>query len=303
MAITIQYERPVSHAAHWARRMALFSCVLFAAAVLSHRFGPLTTPHFLALAGFAAAVAGVAVLLAAVGLARLWHVGARGGKAALAALLLCLLPLGFTGAAVYAYFNKPALYDVTTDTIAAPPWLAEPAAAQDWLPRIGPVGARDRAVQLEAYPGLSGRRYDGALDRVYQGVRKVAAAYGITITAENGLDNILSDLEDLVVDPAKVVRSQEALGEVPIPEARPLETPLIPGIGGSGDVLLQGEWRSPVFGFRFDVVIRLREEAETTLVDMRAASRYGPHDLGFGAELVEGYLKALDAELLGIAGD
>ena len=67
--------------------------------------------------------------------------------------------------------------------------------------------------------------------------------------------------------------------------------------------MLQGEWRSPIFGFRFDVVIRLREEAETTLVDMRAASRYGSHDLGIGAELVEGYLKALDAELLGIAGD
>lgn len=303
MAITIQYERPVSHAAHWARRMALFSCLLFIAAVLSHRFGPLTTPHFLVLAGISAVMAGLAVLLAAVGLARLWHIGARGGKAALTALLFSLLPLGVAGASAYAYFYKPALYDVTTDTLAAPPWLSEPSAEQDWLPRVGLVTARDRTVQLEAYPGLSGRRYDGALDRVYQGVRKVATAYGITITAENGLDNILADLEDLVVDPNKASASQEPLGEVPIPEARPLETPILPRIGGAGDVLLQGEWRSPLFGFRFDVVIRLREEAETTLVDMRAASRYGPHDLGIGAELVEGYLKALDAELLGIAGD
>ena len=303
MAITIQYERPVSHAAHWARRMALFSCLLFIAVVLSHRFGPLTTPHFLVLAGFAAVTAAAAVLLAAVGLARLWHVGARGGKAALMALLLSLLPLGVAGASAYAYFYKPALYDVTTDTAAAPPWLSVPTAEQDWLPRTGIVSARDRQVQLAAYPGLSGRRYDGALDRVHQGVRKVAAAYGITITAENGLDNILADLEDLVVDPSKVAESQQTLSEVPIPEARPLATPTIPRIGGPGDVLLQGEWRSPIFGFRFDVVIRLREEAETTLVDMRAASRYGPHDLGIGAEMVEGYLKALDAELLGIAGD
>jgi hypothetical protein len=303
MAITIQYERPVSHAAHWARRLALFSCLLFIAVVLSHRFGPLTTPHFLVLAGFAMAMAGLAVLLAAIGLERLWHVGARGGKASFMALLLSLLPLGVAAAAAYSYFYKPALYDVTTDTAAAPPWLAVPSAEQDWLPRAGVVTPRDREVQLEAYPGLSGRRYEGALDRVYQGVRKVAAAYGITVTAEDGLDNILADLEDLVVDPNKAARSAEAVGEVPIPEARPLETPLIPRIGGVGDVLLQGEWRSPVFGFRFDVVIRLREEAETTLVDMRAASRYGPHDLGIGAELVEGYLKALDAELLGIAGD
>jgi hypothetical protein len=303
MAITIQYERPVSHAAHWARRLALFSCLLFIAVVLSHRFGPLTTPHFLVLAGFAAAMAVGAVLFAAIGLARLWHVGARGGKASLMALLLSLLPLGVAGAAAYAYFYKPALYDVTTDTVSAPPWLSIPAAGQDWLPRADVVTPQDRQVQLEAYPGLSGRRYEGALDRVYQGVRKVATAYGITITAEDGLDNILADLEDLVVDPAKAAQSAEPVGDVPIPEQRPLETPVIPRIGSPGDVLLQGEWRSPIFGFRFDVVIRLREEAETTLVDMRAASRYGAHDLGIGAELVEGFLKALDAELLGIAGD
>jgi hypothetical protein len=303
MAITIQYERPVSHAAHWARRLALFSCLLFIAAVLSHRFGPLTTPHFLVLAGFAAAMAGLAVLLAAFGLMRLWQIGARGGKASFMALLLSLLPLGVAGAATYSYFYNPALYDVTTDAAMPPPWLAVPAVQQDWLPRSSVVTPRDRGVQLEAYPGLSGRRYEGALDRVYQGVRKVATAYGITITVEDGLDNILADLEDLVVDPAKTVRSAALASEVPIPEARPLETPLTPRIGGPGDVLLQGEWRSPVFGFRFDVVIRLREEAETTLVDMRAASRYGPHDLGMGARMVEGYLKALDAELLGIAGD
>ena len=303
MAITIQYERPVSHAAQWARRLALFSCLLFVIVVLSHRFGPLTTPHFLALAIFAAAMAGLAVLLAGVGLARLWLVGARGGKASFLALIFALLPLGVAGAALYSYFHKPALHDVTTDTAAPPPWLSEPSADQDWLPRAGAVTPRDREVQMEAYPGLSGRRYEGALDRVHQGARKVAAAYGITITAEDGLDNILADLEDLVVDPGKVTQNAEAVGDVPIPEARPLETPLTPQVGGPGDVLLQGEWRSMVFGFRFDLVIRLREEAETTLVDMRAASRYGPHDLGMGADLVEGYLKALDAELLGIAGD
>ena len=167
----------------------------------------------------------------------------------------------------------------------------------------GVVTPQDRQLQLDAYPALSGRRYEGALDRVYQGVRKVSATYGIRIIAEDGLDNILTDLEDLAVDPAKAAQGAEPSGEVPIPEARPLDTPVTPRVGNAGDVLLQGEWRSLVFGLRFDVVIRLREEAETTLVDMRAASRYGSHDLGMGADLVEGYLKALDAELLGIAGD
>ncbi len=303
MAITIRYERPFSQAAHWSRRVALLACLLFLAAGLSHRFGPLTTPHFLALALFAAGLAGLAVLLAAIGLLRLWQVGARGGKAAFVALLLAFLPLGTVGIATYAYFTRPAIYDVTTDAVSPPPWLAEPMVHQDWLPPRHAVTAQDRAVQEKAYPGLAGRRYDGALDRVYQGARKVAAAYGITITQESGLDNILSDLEDLVVPAGQAPSGADPLADVPIPEARPLETPLTPRIGGPNDVLLQGVWRSPVAGFRFDLVIRLREEAETTLVDMRAASRYGQHDLGLGDALVEGYLKALDAELLGIAGD
>ncbi|MFC3072091.1 DUF1499 domain-containing protein [Shinella pollutisoli] len=301
--MTIRYERPFSHAAHWSRRVALLACLLFVAVVLSHRYGPLTTPHFLVLAGFSACLALFAVLLAAIGLARLWQVGARGGKAAFTALLLSALPLGVAGLAAYAYFHRPAIYDVTTDTAAPPPWLAEPAADQDWLPRLGTITPGDRAAQLAAYPGLTGRRYDGALDRVHQGARKVAEAYGIRIVGEAGLDNILADLEDLTVAPGGQGTAADPLAAVPIPEARPLDVPGEPRIGGPDDVLLQGEWRSPVFGFRFDVVIRLREEAETTLVDMRAASRYGPHDLGIGDGMVEGYLKALDAELLGIAGD
>ena len=50
-------------------------------------------------------------------------------------------------------------------------------------------------------------------------------------------------------------------------------------------------------------MIRLREEAETTLVDVRVASRDGDRDLGAGVAYIERYLRALDAELLGIAGD
>ena len=45
---------------------------------------------------------------------------------------------------------------------------------------------------------------------------------------------------------------------------------------------------------------RLKEEAETTIVDVRVASRYGPHDLGMGAAIAEAYLDALDAEMQGL---
>lgn len=304
MAMVIRYERPFSHAAHWARRLASFALVLFVAAALSHRFGPLTTPHFLVLGAVATGLALLAVVLAVSGLWRLWQVGARGGKAAFLALLLSALPLCVAGLAVYAYFTRPVIYDVTTDPYASPAWLKVPIADQDFLPRP-PVTVQDREAQEGAYPGLTGRRYEGALDRVLQGVRTVAEEQGVVFTAESGLENVIADLEDLVVRPEAAEGEAEAgpIAAVPVPVERPIERGLLPATGGPSDVLLQGEWRSLVFGFRFDVAVRLREEEETALVDMRVASRYGPHDLSLGAAFAERYLKALDAELLGIAGD
>lgn len=299
----IKYERPISHAALWARRLARFSFGFFAVALIAHRFGPLTTPHFLVFCGMAAGLALVAVVLAIVGFVRLWQVAAVGGIAAFSALVYAAGPLGFAGVELAAYFSRPAIYDVTTDTQAPPSWIIPPDAAQGWLRRAAEVTAEDRAAQRVAYPGLTGRRYDGALDRVYQGVRNVVETNGVTITAEEGVENTQADLEDLIVKPEAEPRDSE-LDSVPIPLSRP--DAIVPGEMPPGrrssDVLLQGEWRTLITGLRFDVLIRLREEAETTLVDLRVASRYGPHDLGIGAAFAESFLKALDAELLGIAG-
>lgn len=300
----IKYERPTSHAARWARRIARFAFGLFAAALLAHRFGPLITPHFVALAVFSAGLAAFAVVLAAVGFVRLWQVAAVGGIASFVALLYAAVPLGFAGVALNEYFSKPAIYDVSTDTVTPPPWIEPPDAAQGWLKRPAAVTLEDRQAQIAAYPALTGRRYDGALDRVFQGVKIVAEKTGIGIVEEEGVENARADLEDMVVKPDDAAPADSEPSNVPIPLSRPETMPgeMSPG-RRSSDILLQGEWRTLIAGFRFDVLIRLREEAETTFVDMRVASRYGPHDLGLGAAFANQFLHALDAELLGIAGD
>ena len=117
----IKYERPTSLAARWARRIARFAFGLFAAALLAHRFGPLLTPHFVALAVFSAGLALLAVGLAIVGFVRLWQVAAVGGVASFVALLYAALPIGAAGSALGEYFSKPAIYDVSTDTVTPPP--------------------------------------------------------------------------------------------------------------------------------------------------------------------------------------
>lgn len=301
----IRYERPVSLSARWARRLARLAFLAFVGALLAHRFGGLATPGFLAVALGSALVCGLAVLLAVVGFIRLWQVAALGGFASFSALVYAALPLGAVGYGLTLYLTRPAIYDVTTDIATPPPFLVARTEPQGWLAqRPVEVLPQDRQAQLAAYPGVTGRRYDGALDRVFQGVKAVAAQTGLRIVAEEGAENARADLEDLSVEPDRDAPRDSAPAIVPVPSARPdTIAPDLPTGLRQSDILVQGEWRTLISGFRFDVAVRLREEAETTFVDLRVASRYGPHDLGLGAAFADRFLHTLDAELLGIAGD
>ncbi|EPE99489.1 DUF1499 domain-containing protein [Rhizobium grahamii] len=300
--MAIRFDRPVSSAARFSRRFGAFALVLCLAALVGHRFAGLVTPYLVLVLIVSAGFALLAALLAFAGLRSLWLTGAEGGLDALKALIFAALPLALGAIAAERYFMLPAIYDVSTDLVSAPDWLKTPNADQIWLKRPPAATPEDREKQLEAYPELTGRRYDGAIDRVLQAVKKVAKQSGIRITRADG-DNEPSDLDDRPVKPqpddGAVAEAPEA---VPIPTPRPYDDDVAQLIRRANGVTLQGETRTLVLGLRFDIVIRLREEAETTLVDVRVASRYGPHDLGLSADVAEDYLKALDSELLGIAG-
>lgn len=302
--MTVRYERPVSHSAFYSRRLALLAFVLVLLAWALHRFGPLETPYFLAVVLSAALLSAVALYLALIGLAMLWTKAAVGGKAAGQALVLVLLPLAPVAYGALNYANKPPIWDISTDLVDPPRWIEEVKADQSWLGPRAAASARDRETQMMAYRGLTGRRYEGALDRVYTAARKVATDLGISITAERGApEGALGEFPAADPKASSEEAVPDALDNVPVPLPRPEFDEAPDEQMPVGDAYIQGEHRTLVFGFRQDIVIRLREEAETTLVDVRVASRYGSHDLGLGAEFTEAYLRALDAELLGIAGD
>lgn len=312
----VRYDRPVSRSAFLARRMALFSLVMLVVVVLAHRFGPLSTPDFVLLVLACAVPAALSIPLALLGLIRLWQIGALGGVAAAWAMIYAALPLALPGYGYYLYVNKPPLAEVATDLADRPAWVSEPEADQHLLPRPALPENADTA-QLAAYPGLNGRRYEGAIDRVYEAVRKVATANRLVVTASRGEEYGLPALElrSTTEDPTEPdataagtagTAPEEGLPESgPLPTARPEPSLLVPTDDGEpvGTARLQFSTRTLVFGLPFDAVVRLREEAEMTLVDMRVASRYGPHDLGISDRIAEDFLHALDAELLGIAGN
>lgn len=305
--MAIRFDRPVSSSARFARRFGAFALVLWVAVLAAHRFGGLATPYMVLLVLVATGFAFLAVLLALVGLRSLWLSGAEGGLDALKALIFAAAPLAFGGLAVERYVTLPQIYDVSTDLVSAPDWLSPPHADQIWMKRGPEVTGTDREKQLEAYPELTGRRYEGAIDRVLEAVKKVARQNGIVITRTSDSGDPVRDLEDNPAKPPVPASGggdavAEAPDQVPVPTPRPYDDDVAKLIRGATGVTLQGEDKTLILGLRFDVVIRLREEAETTFVDIRVASRYGPHDLGFSAALADQFLEALDSELLGIAG-
>jgi uncharacterized protein (DUF1499 family) len=60
--------------------------------------------------------------------------------------------------------------------------------------------------------------------------------------------------------------------------------------------------RTPIMGFREDVVVRVRADGEGARVDVRSASRYGPHDLGGNAARITRLLEEID-EILGVQAE
>lgn len=309
-SMEVRYERPYSHASAWSFRLGLFVLLLFVVTALAHRAGTMETPNFVALGLLAAGLAFLALVLGVAGLANLWVYGAKGGRAAFWGMVLAILILLPAGFAAARYFELPRASDISTDRAEVPEFLEEPAASPSWLP-----AGEGSPPSPEAYPELTGRRYEGAMDRVLAAVLTVAEAEGIAIrkTSEGvRLPTPAAETEPETPEVA-VPETLEPPPPAPAPDFQPpLPTPA-PREGGGvlaapitpaapSRAVLQGVVADPVFAIPSDVVIRLIEEAETTRVDMRAATRYGPHDLGLNAWHINSFLEALDAALPAAAG-
>lgn len=55
--------------------------------------------------------------------------------------------------------------------------------------------------------------------------------------------------------------------------------------------------RTPIMGFRDDVVIRIRGNDEEARIDMRSSSRYGFHDIGSNASRISTFLDNLETDI------
>lgn len=313
-------ERRKSPAAIVCERLALFCLPFLLIVVLGHRFGAIDTLSFywlLALGGLLLVLSLIAGIWA---FQQLWSDGDEGGLRATRGTFIAialLLPYLWGG---YLAFALPQLYDISTDLEDAPNFEAALDDRSDGMNIIleSPTEL-DRTLQLSAYPRVSARRYPLGSTRVFRAVVALIAERGwviLTSATVQGDAPVDEEGSGLVAKPT--TDSEGRPLTIPLPIFRPddrnlaqrveIETVEVSPIGRSeqADTSEQDERyieavaSSFLFGFESDVVIRLVEEEEGTLVDMRSVSRHGPHDLGDNARRIVSFMEDLDTALQGL---
>lgn len=139
----------------------------------------------------------------------------------------------------------------------APPTLPTASERTADMNSLLPQSPGERRLQAEHYPLVTGRRYELPLNETVAAVGAVLARQGWRIS-----------------------------GPLPGANAR------IAGEATIGAV-------APSLGLELpaDVSVRISADADTTLVDMRSASRYGRHDLGDNARRIVVFLSELDSQI------
>ncbi len=161
-------------------------------------------------------------------------------------------------------------------------------------------------ILIAEYPRIGSRRYNAGPERVLASVRALIADRSWEITATGAFPKNCRRLHRRHPAPAArrpVASDGPGRGKTGGRSRQEIAPELDEAPPLPDNIVIEAVASTPVFGFRNDVVIQIVSEAEATLVDMRSSSRYGAHDFGYNAKIIEKFLSDLDASLIGIAGE
>jgi hypothetical protein len=259
-------ETPISRLAIWARRIALFSLAATLIAVIIVRSGALEiVPALSTLAG-ALVLACVAILLAFGAGIVIWRHGIGGGRHAVIALLIGGVLIAYPSYLGVRASRLPAIYDISTDPIDPPQFDAIARLRPRDANPITYAGLYAAEQQHSAYPDIEPDDTTATAQDAYAAAMKV-------ITKRKW----------------RVVDSRPPQGPLPrVIDARAAQ--------GSNvrDGIIEAVARTPILGFRDDVVVRIRPTVDGARIDVRSASRYGRHDLGTNAKRVRSLIDDID---------
>jgi len=266
------FEEPVSQTAIWSQRLARYAIALALLAVIAgHARGFLArffaaatlrpdnvpAPN-LSLFVFAAALAcaALALLVALAAAIVIWRKGLRGVGRIVRAVLLVVVLLAYPAYLGLAALQLPWLADISTDIADPPNYSLSRVALKGrggWTPE--PLDAGQRQAQAVAYPEIQSLLVGMDEKQTFKQAWQLAEQMHWTI-----LDS----------SPPIVRRGQ---------------SPLI----GHIDALAH----TSALGLPVAITIRITPLEGETRVDVRAASRYLPHDFGAGAALIGKLTEAL----------
>jgi hypothetical protein len=258
-------DEPISRLAVWARRVALFSLAATIIAVIIVRSGALDiVPALSTLAG-ALMLAVVAIMLALGAAMVIWFEGVGGLRQALSALFIGLALIAYPAYLGIKAYRLPAIYDITTDPIDPPRFDAIARLRPRDANPITYEGLYAAELQHAAYSDIEPDVTDSTPQEAYDAAMKV-------ITKRRW----------------RIVDARPPQGGVPrVADAR---TPQ----AAARDGLIEAIARTPILGFRDDVVVRVRATSDGARIDVRSASRYGRHDFGTNAKRVRNLIDDID---------
>ncbi|MGI9352651.1 MAG: DUF1499 domain-containing protein [Rhizobiaceae bacterium] len=282
-------EERTSRAAIWCQRFSVFLIPYFTIVILLYRFKKIETIQMFALGGIGLILSVVSIVLAIRAAVELWTRGYRGGSKVIRGSIISLLILTPFVYFVFLALQFPLANDISTDSFDPPAYVS---AAEFRMLRekegMNPViqYTEEYARQIVlAYPKLQPRRYPASPERVLEAVRSIIQENEWPVT---GTFAVPVQPADVTTNGTENNQAEEALED---------------NESVQQDMYIEFLERTLVFGFENDVVVRIVSEDQNTLVDVRASSRWGRHDFGYNAKLIESFLMQLDAALLGIAGE
>ena len=194
-----------------------------------------------------------------------------GWRAALIALIIPAVGFGYLGYVRGQSADIPPIHDVTTN-VDDPPVYSEAMIALRTAEESNPVA--EFSAPLTSLPAYQGPRFAPLAGKTLGQVGQEA----------------YPELTTLVT--AKPPTDAFAAAEA---EARAQGWTIVSADAGAGAIEATAVpfW----FGFKDDVVIRVRPAEAGSAIDMRSTSRVGLSDLGANAARIEGYMTALAARL------
>ena len=271
-------SRRSSRSARYAPFCALTGFGLLVAAVVLHRFSLIQQPDLVFIVTLSVILSVLALLFAAKSFYNLWRSGDTGGRRAMRACLIALVTLVPPALLLGQITSTPRIHDISTDLETSVQFNTVMGNEQDILQAQKP-NIRMRMLDRLGLGDLIVQNSLGT-DAVPDMLQQISAYPEVS-------GRQYDSAQDHVLKAVLKVLKDQGFGIVSIS-----------GVAGEDvDVSVEATARTLLLGLRSDLVVRLRDEAEQTTVDMRSVSRYGRYDLGFNAKLIGAFFDALDLEM------